>query len=47
MAACNSNQDKIMAESAKLKSYQDSVRLAADTAGLAEYQAWKMQNELC
>jgi hypothetical protein len=46
MAACNSDQDKIMAESAKLKSYQDSVRLAADTAGLAEYQAFKMQNEL-
>lgn len=46
MAACNSNQDKIAAESAKLKAYQDSVRLAADTAGLSEYQAWKMQNEL-
>jgi Glycine zipper len=46
MAACNSDQDKIMAESARLKSYQDSVRLAADTAGLAEYQAWKMQGEL-
>lgn len=46
MAACNNDQDKIMAESAKLKAYQDSVRLAADTAGLAEYQAWKMQNEL-
>lgn len=46
MAACNSNQDKIAAEGAKLKAYQDSVRLAADTAGLSEYQAWKMQNEL-
>lgn len=46
MTACNSDQDKIMAESARLKSYQDSVRLAADTAGLAEYQAWKMQGEL-
>src|SRR5215217_4148166 len=46
MAACNSDQDKIMAESAKLKQYQDSVRLAADTAGLADFQSWKMQNEL-
>ena len=46
MAACNSDQDKIMAESAKLKTYQDSIRLAADTAGLADYQSWKMQNEL-
>ncbi|ANE51246.1 hypothetical protein SY85_12740 [Flavisolibacter tropicus] len=46
MAACNSNQDKLAVESARLKAYQDSVRLAADTAGLSEYQAWKMQNEL-
>jgi hypothetical protein len=46
MAACNSDQDKIMAESARVKAYQDSIRLAADTAGLADFQSWKMQNEL-
>ena len=46
MAACNSDQDKIMAESARVKSYQDSIRLAADTAGLADFQSWKMQSEL-
>jgi hypothetical protein len=46
LAACTSNQDKIDAENARLKAYQDSVNMAADTAGLAEYQSWKAQNEL-
>jgi hypothetical protein len=46
MAACTSNQDKIAAENAKLKAYQDSINMVSDTAGLAEYQQWKAQNEL-
>ena len=46
MVACNSDADRIAAENAKLQRYQDSLRLSADTAGLAEYQAWKAQNEL-
>ncbi len=46
MAACSSNADKIAAENARLKSYQDSIEMAADTAGLAQYQEWKAQNEL-
>lgn len=46
MAACTSNQDKIAAENARLKAYQDSINMVSDTAGLAEYQQWKAQNEL-
>lgn len=46
MVACNSDQERIAAENAKLQKYQDSLRLAADTAGLAEFQAWKAENEL-
>jgi outer membrane biogenesis lipoprotein LolB len=45
MTACNSNS-KTNAENVSLAAYKDSVRLAADTAGLAHYQAWKAQHEL-
>lgn len=46
LAACSSNQDKIDAENARLKAYQDSINMASDTAGLADFQQWKAQNEL-
>jgi len=46
MTACTTNADKIAAENARLQSFRDSVRLAADTAGLAEYRSWKAQQEL-
>jgi hypothetical protein len=42
--ACKNNS-KSNAE-ARLKAYQDSVTLANDTAGLAQFQQWKAQNEL-
>src|SRR5690606_5850028 len=45
LAAC-SNKSEIEAMNAKLEAFKDSVRLAADTAGLAEFQALKAQNEL-
>ena len=44
MVACNS-APKTDAN-ALIKAYQDSVKFAADTAGLAQFQAWKAQNEL-
>jgi hypothetical protein len=43
VVACNNNKPDV---AAIVKSYQDSVKLAADTAGLAQFQAWKAQNEL-
>lgn len=47
MTACGNNQDKVASEAARqLQEYKDSIRLAADTAGLAEYRQWKAQNEL-
>ncbi len=42
--ACTNNS-KSNAE-ARLKAYQDSIALSADTAGLAEFQQWKAENEL-
>lgn len=45
MAACNGNKDTA-AENAKLAAYVDSLKLAADTAGLAEYRAFKSQSEI-
>jgi hypothetical protein len=45
LVACNNNPD-LAIENAKLQAYKDSVKLAADTAGLAQYQALKAQNEL-
>jgi hypothetical protein len=41
-AACNTNPS---ADSA-MKSIKDSQQLEADTSGLAQFQQWKMQNEL-
>jgi hypothetical protein len=46
MAACTSNADKIAAENARLKAYQDSIQMVSDTAGLSQFQEWKAQNEL-
>ncbi|MBD0376081.1 MAG: glycine zipper 2TM domain-containing protein [Flavisolibacter sp.] len=46
LVACGSKQDKVAAENAKLQAYKDSLRLATDTAGLAQYQQWKAQHEL-
>lgn len=42
--ACTNNS-KSSAE-ARLKAYQDSIALSADTAGFSEFQQWKAQNEL-
>ena len=44
MVACNSTPKTDA--NAMIKAYQDSVKLSADTAGLAQFQAWKAQNEL-
>ena len=47
MAACNTNTKTSEAEvAAKIAAYKDSIRMVADTAGLANYQAWKAQNEM-
>ena len=46
MTACTTNADKVAAENARLQSFRDSVRLAADTAGLADYRSWKAQREI-
>jgi hypothetical protein len=47
MTSCGNNQEKVAAEAARqLQRYKDSLKLAADTAGLAEFRAWKAQNEL-
>ena len=46
LTACNSNNRAEADAVAKLKAYQDSVKFSADTAGLAQFQAWKAQNEL-
>ena len=40
LSACG-NKAEIEAMNAKLEAYKDSVKMAADTAGLADYQAWK------
>jgi hypothetical protein len=47
MVACkNTSRTDAAAVEARLKAYQDSIRLAADTAGLAQFRAWKAENEL-
>ena len=47
MAACTSTTDPNANDSvAALQAYKDSIRLAADTAGLAEFQNWKAQSEI-
>lgn len=43
LAACNSGPKSAPVDK---NSLSDSLRLATDTAGLADYQAWKAQNEL-
>lgn len=45
--ACTSSTNNSAAEKeAVLAAYRDSIRLAADTAGFAEFRNWKAQNEL-
>ena len=44
MVACNSKPQTNSEDVAK--KVADSLRLAADTAGLAQFQTWKAQNEL-
>ena len=46
LAACTSTTDPKANETAALQAYKDSIRLAADTAGLAEFQNWKAQSEI-
>ena len=46
LTACNSNNRTEADAVARLKAYQDSVKLNADTAGLAQFQAWKAEHEL-
>ena len=46
LTACNSNNRAEADAVARLKAYQDSVKFTSDTAGLAQFQAWKAQNEL-
>src|SRR5919202_281391 len=45
LAACTNNKNT-SAEVTALQAYKDSVRMAADTAGLAQYRMWKVQHEL-
>jgi hypothetical protein len=44
--ACHNNADQVALENARLQHYKDSVKLASDTAGFGQYQAWKAQNEI-
>ena len=49
MAACSPNAKENSSASAaeqQFQAYKDSIRMAADTAGLAQFQQWKSQNEL-
>jgi hypothetical protein len=47
MVSCGNNQQKSAAQAElELQRYKDSIRQAADTAGLAEFRTWKAQNEL-
>ncbi len=45
MVACNSKSDSAAA-AAQLEKFKDSLRMAADTAGLSEYRDWKASNEI-
>lgn len=45
MVACNSKSDSAAA-AAQLEKFKDSLRMAADTAGLSEYREWKAYNEI-
>ena len=45
LTACSSNSGSLSAEQ-QLQAYKDSIKLAADTAGLAEFRQFKAYNEL-
>jgi hypothetical protein len=45
LTACTTNNGQADA-AAQLQAFKDSLKLAADTAGLAQFQAMKAQNEL-
>jgi hypothetical protein len=43
----NTKQDPMgAAAEQQLQAYKDSIKMAADTAGLAQFQQWRSQNEL-
>ena len=44
-ASCHTSPE-VKPQPDALQAYKDSVRLAADTAGLSQFQAWKAQHEL-
>lgn len=46
MTACTGNRNTDAAVQANMEAYKDSLRLAADTAGLAEFKTQKAQDEL-
>ncbi len=46
ITACNTKTETTVDKAAIIAAYQDSVKKAADTAGLAAFQTWKSQNEL-
>lgn len=48
LVACNSSGDTETAaeKNAILARYRDSIKMAADTAGFAEFRNWKSQSEL-
>lgn len=46
VTACNTKTETTVDKAAIIAAYQDSVKKAADTAGLAAFQTWKAQNEL-
>jgi hypothetical protein len=46
LAACTHKKPAEADLNAKLEAFKDSMKLAADTAGLADYQQWKAQNEI-
>ena len=46
VTACTSKVDPNAVAEARLAAYKDSMRKVSDTAGLAQFQSWKAQNEL-
>jgi hypothetical protein len=45
LTACSNNSGALSAEQ-QLQAYKDSIKMAADTAGLSEFRQWKAYNEL-
>ena len=45
LTACSNNSGALSAEQ-QLQAYKDSIKMSADTAGLAEFRQWKAYNEL-